>query len=74
MNKLRLTLFKSMTIFLCLITTGVYSQKQTKTFYETFTTNAETVLDINTTHSDIEFETWNKNEVAIEQLKAFTSQ
>ena len=71
MNKLRLTLFKSMTIFLCLITTGVYSQKQTKTFYETFTTNAETVLDINTTHSDIEFETWNKKEVSIEAIVEF---
>jgi len=64
-------LFKSMTIFLCLITAGVYSQKQTKTFYEIFTTNAETVLDINTTHTDIEFETWNKNQVSIEATVEF---
>lgn len=66
MKKLRQTLFKTMAGLLCFISTGVYAQKQTKTIYEVFNTTAETVLDINTTHTDIEFETWTKNQISIE--------
>ena len=38
---------------------------QSKTYKETFTVNSDAVLDINTSHADIEFETWNKNQVEI---------
>ncbi|WP_041632639.1 hypothetical protein [Maribacter sp. HTCC2170] len=51
-----------------LITVGVYGQKQSKTFNEVFNVNAETVLDINTSNADIEFETWDKNQIAIEAI------
>lgn len=71
MNKLRQTSFKSMAILLCLISAGVYGQKQTKTFNETFNTTSETVLDISTTHTDIEFETWDKNQISIEATVEF---
>tara|TARA_R110002051_G_scaffold297770_1_gene364294 strand:+ start:549 stop:2012 length:1464 start_codon:yes stop_codon:yes gene_type:complete len=42
------------------------AQKQSKTFNEDFNVGDNAVLNINTTHTDIEFETWNKNQVAIE--------
>lgn len=66
MNKLRKLPFRMLTLLLCFITMGVYGQKQTKTFNETFKVSAGTSLDIDTSHADIEFETWSKNEVEIE--------
>lgn len=62
----RTTLFKKTTILLCLINIGAYGQNQSKTYKETFTVGGDAVLEINTSHADIEFETWGKNEVAIE--------
>lgn len=66
MNKLRQTQFKTIFIFLCLITLGAYGQKQTKTYTETFDVSEDAILNINISHSDIEFETWNKNQVVVE--------
>ena len=66
MNKLRRTPFKTLVLLLCLITMGAFGQKQTKKFNETFAVANESVLDINTSHADIEFETWGKNEIVIE--------
>ena len=68
MNKLRQTPFKVLTMLLCFIATGAYGQKQTKTFNETFNVSTDAILDINTSHADIEFETWSKNEVGIEAI------
>ncbi|MFK7812032.1 MAG: hypothetical protein AB8B59_06025 [Maribacter sp.] len=65
MNKLRQTPFKMLTLLLCFIATGAFGQKQTKSFKEDFKVSTETLLDINTSHADIEFETWSKNEVEI---------
>ena len=66
MNKLRQIPFRVLTLLLCFIAMGVYGQKQTKTYNETFKVSNGTSLDINTSHVDIEFETWGKNEVQIE--------
>ncbi|MCL6265295.1 hypothetical protein [Flagellimonas myxillae] len=41
------------------------AQQNTKTYKETFNVGDETVLDIDTRHADIEFETWDKQEVEI---------
>ena len=68
MNKSRQTQFKMLTLLLCFITIGVYGQKQTKTFKETFNVSSDALLDINTSHADIEFETWAKAEVEIEAI------
>jgi len=43
---------------------GAWAQ-ESKTYKETFTVGDETVLDINTTHTDIEFKTWNNDQVEI---------
>ena len=59
--------FKSIALALCLISIGAtYGQTQTKSFNESFKVVDEAVLDINTSHADIEFETWNKNEILVE--------
>lgn len=59
--------FKSIALTLCLISIGsAYGQKQTKTYAESFNVSENAVLDINTSHADIEFETWNKNQILVE--------
>ncbi len=52
-------------LFLALVTVTGYGQEKSKTYKETFNVGDETVLNIDTSHADIEFETWNKNEVEI---------
>lgn len=44
---------------------GLTAQEKSKTYKETFNVGNDAVLEINTTHVDIEFETWDKNEVEI---------
>ncbi len=65
-NSMKLMRFKSIFLIITLMTIGVYGQKQSKTFNEVFNVNPETVLDINTSNADIEFETWDKDQIAIE--------
>jgi hypothetical protein len=48
-----------------LMTGGLFAQKESKTFQERFIVAEDAVLDINTSYADIEFETWDKDEVAI---------
>ncbi|MBC31307.1 MAG: hypothetical protein CMH48_10725 [Muricauda sp.] len=54
-----------------LAATGLTAQKQSKTYKETFNVGDEAVLEINTTHTDIEFETWDKNQVEITAVVEF---
>ncbi|GMN08502.1 hypothetical protein MTsPCn5_38920 [Croceitalea sp. MTPC5] len=46
-------------------TTAAFAQKKSKTYQETFNVAGDAVLEINTSHTDIEFETWDKNQVEI---------
>lgn len=62
----KIILFKKSIVLLCLISIGAYGQNQSKTFRESFNVDEDAVLEINTSHADIEFETWDKNEVVIE--------
>ncbi|WP_190809322.1 hypothetical protein [Flagellimonas sp. S3867] len=41
------------------------AQEKSKTYKETFNVDKETVLNIDTSHADIEFETWDKDQVEI---------
>ena len=66
MNTLRQMLFNKAALLLCLITIGAYGQKQTKTYEETFNISDDAVLNIDTSHADIEFETWTKNQIVVE--------
>ncbi|MBM1106461.1 hypothetical protein JQC67_09955 [Aurantibacter crassamenti] len=58
--------YKITTLLLCFISLGVYGQNQSKTYKESFNVSNDAVIEINTSHADIEFETWGKNEVVIE--------
>lgn len=54
-------LFSAAALCLC---TGLWAQ-QSKTYKETFNVGDDAVLEINTSHADIEFETWNQDQVEI---------
>lgn len=47
---------------------GANAQKKTKTFHENFKVTDNAVLDINTSYADIEFETWNRDQVDIQAI------
>ncbi|MGB6152981.1 MAG: hypothetical protein WBG48_13445, partial [Pricia sp.] len=66
MKQFRKTVCKSLALWLCLISIGAHGQKQSKTYSEKFTVDDTAILDIDTSHADIEFETWNKNQMVIE--------
>lgn len=69
MNKSNQISFKTIALVLCLISMGwAYGQKETKTYNEAFSVSKDAVLLIDTSHADIEFETWDKNEVAVEAI------
>ncbi len=65
---MKLMRFKLITLIVSLLVVGAYGQKQSKSFNEVFNVNAETVLDINTSNADIEFETWDKNQISVEAI------
>ena len=66
MNRSRKTVSKQLIIALGLLaTTAVCAQTESKTYQERFMVSEDAVLDINTSYADIEFETWEKDEVAI---------
>lgn len=58
----RVTILSSLTLLLFSISIRA---QESKTFKETFNVSTDAVLALNTSHTDIEFETWNKNEVEI---------
>lgn len=63
--------YKSIACLALFILMGVgngYAQKRTKTFHENFKVTPDAVLDIHTNYADIEFETWNKNQVDIQAI------
>ncbi|WP_339651586.1 hypothetical protein [uncultured Maribacter sp.] len=66
MNRSMKTVSRQLIIALgLLITGGMNAQKECKTFQERFIVADDAVVDINTSNADIEFETWDKDEVAI---------
>jgi hypothetical protein len=62
MHNAKLTASLLMTLFI--ISLG-YSQSKTRTKKEVFTVNKDVTLEINTSHADVEFDTWNKNKIEI---------
>ncbi|MBT2163427.1 hypothetical protein [Zobellia barbeyronii] len=66
MEQLQRLVFKSLTVALCLISIGANGQKKERVNTESFNVEDNAILDINTSYTDIEFDTWNKNQVSIE--------
>ncbi len=48
-----------------LFSLALAAQEKSRTYKETFNVSNDAVLEINTSHTDIEFETWNKDQVEI---------
>lgn len=66
MNRSWTTVSKQLIIALGLLTsTSFLAQEESKTFKERFIVAEDAVVNINTSYADIEFETWDKDEVAI---------
>ncbi|WP_422081138.1 hypothetical protein [Ulvibacterium sp.] len=68
MNKSKRILFNTIGILLCFGLIEVNAQKHTETYNETFVVNDDTVLELNTSHADIEFETWDRDQIGIEAV------
>ncbi len=68
MNKLKRILYSAVVVFLYLGILVANAQKHTETYNETFVVNDNTVLELNTSHADIEFETWDKDQIGIEAV------
>lgn len=63
MNRNHQILFSG--LLLALVGFTGQAQEKSKTYKETFNVDKDTELNINTSYADIEFETWNKDEVEI---------
>ncbi len=58
--------FKIIIILICITTSSLNAQKLDRKYTEKFIVDPNVIIDVNTRHTDIEIETWNKNEVVIE--------
>ncbi|WP_299680306.1 hypothetical protein [uncultured Tenacibaculum sp.] len=63
---MKISLYKITAAVFTLSTFLVFSQKKDNNFKEEFKVKSDVVIDINTRHSDIQIETWNKNKVVVE--------
>lgn len=70
MKQYPLKAFKTMCLAYCLVNTLMLSaqEKQTKTYKETFTVKPDAVVDINVSHADLSFETWDQDRVQVEAV------
>ncbi len=66
MNKSKRAVFKLAILGIVAFSQVGYGQKQVKTYKEAFDVGDNTAININTSYADIEFDTWNKNQVVIE--------
>ncbi len=63
MNRNRLILCSG--VLTVLVAFASHAQEKSKTYKETYVVNKDTELNINTSYADIEFETWDKDQVEI---------
>ncbi|NNJ88769.1 MAG: hypothetical protein HKP53_05160 [Eudoraea sp.] len=68
MKQLRPTMPRILVLGMLFLSLQLVAQKQTKTYNEKFNVGTDAVLDINTSYADIQFETWEKNEVSVEAV------
>ncbi len=66
MKQLLTTMPRIFMLAMLFLSVQMVAQKQTKTYNEKFNVGTDAVLDINTSYADIQFETWDKNEVSVE--------
>lgn len=63
-----LKVFNTTCLICCLAGSSqlIGQEKQTRNYKEDFTVKPDAVVDINVSHTDISFETWDKNQVSVE--------
>lgn len=63
-----LKVFNTACLICCLAGSSqlIGQEKQTRNYKEDFTVKPDAVVDINVSHTDISFETWDKNQVSVE--------
>ncbi|NAS29800.1 hypothetical protein GTQ40_02345 [Flavobacteriaceae bacterium R38] len=71
MKHLRISKLNWLLVFVLGITLSAFGQKQTKKKTESFSVNKDVTIDINTSYTDVIFETWDKNTVSIEATLEF---
>ena len=54
------------TAFLLTASIGLFAQKQSKDYKETFNVNKDATVEINASHAEVEVSTWAKNQVQVE--------
>ncbi|SFR50401.1 hypothetical protein SAMN04490243_2373 [Robiginitalea myxolifaciens] len=67
MKQLRISVHKALLIG-AIFAGGVAFGQQSKTYSEKFDVDSDVEVNLNTSHTDIEFETWNRNEVQVEAI------
>lgn len=50
----------------CALGVAALGAQETKTYREEFSVNPDVVVELSTSHTDLEFETWDRNEVVVE--------
>lgn len=65
MKQFNKQLLKSLFVLPCLISMGVWGQSREKIITEEFMVDDNVVIEINTSYTDLEFDTWNKNKVEV---------
>ncbi|MEN8789795.1 MAG: hypothetical protein ABF295_09790 [Flavobacteriaceae bacterium] len=68
MDKSKTIVSKTLVVAALFTVLGTAAQTQKKTYSETFNVNDNTIVNLNTSHADIEFDTWNKNQVSVEAV------
>lgn len=48
--------------------TTIFGQTQSKTYTENFNVDKDVVVEVNTSHTNLELDTWNKNQVSVEAV------
>lgn len=67
MNQLQATVYKALACTALLALQASFAQ-ESKTYKETFKVDDDVEVALNTSHADIEFETWDRNEVSVEAV------
>ncbi len=66
MKQYKSVVYKSLLLAGSVMITAAGIAQESRTYQERFNVNSDVVVELNTSHADIEFETWNKNEVVVE--------
>jgi hypothetical protein len=66
MKQFKSAVYKSLLFAGAILVSSACMGQETRTYQERFNVNPDVVVEVNTSHADVEFETWNKNEVVVE--------